>query len=84
MKRTKQSQNETDWPIRIEHVQKAMRMVESPREWLNCLALEKQLAMALELYEDRGEFDGTIETAVECLERAAYEIQSDWRHYVSK
>ncbi len=52
-----------------------MRMVENPREWLNCEAVEKQLATSLELYKDRKEFDGTLESAVECLERACYEIQ---------
>lgn len=69
--------------IRIEDVQKAIRMVENPMEYLSCEALHKQLAMALELYQDRGEFDGTVSSAVECLELACFEIQSDWRHYVS-
>lgn len=78
------AQNETEWPIRIEHVQKAMRMVDNPREYLSCEALDKQLAMALELYQSRGEYDGTIESAVECLELAAFEFESDWRHRVSK
>lgn len=83
MKRTKR-QIDLDWPLRICHVEKAMRMVESPSEWLNCYAVEKQLAMALELYQDRGEFDGTLESAVECLEQAAFEIEDNWRQNVSK
>lgn len=65
--------------IRIEDVQKAMRMVDNPLEYLSCEAVHKQLAMALELYQDRCEFDGSIESAVECLERAQYEIDSEWR-----
>lgn len=65
--------------IRIEDVQKAMRMLDNPMEYLSCEALHKQLAMSLEVYQDRGEFDGTVESAVECLEMAQYEIDSEWR-----
>ncbi len=35
----------------------------------------EQIAMTLELYRDRKEFDGTYGSAVECLELACYEIE---------
>ncbi len=56
----------------VDLVNKAMRMAENPAEWLNCTSGEKQLAQALELYEDRGEYDGTFRSAVDCLELAGY------------
>lgn len=58
--------------IKQDDITKAMRMVENPREYLNCESVHKQLAMALELYQDRGEYDGTYESAYECLVSAAY------------
>lgn len=53
-------------------INKAIRMVENPSEWLNCTSAEKQVALALERYEERGEFDGTFKSAVECLTLAGY------------
>lgn len=53
-------------------IKKAMRMLENPREYLNCESVHKQLAMALELYQDRGEYNGTYESAYECLTSAAF------------
>jgi len=60
--------------IRIEDVQKAMRMLDNPREYLFCEALHKQLAGSLEVYEGRGEYDGTLASALECLRLAEYEV----------
>lgn len=60
--------------LTVQDVKKAMRMLEDPSEYLFCEAVHKQLARALELYEERGEYTGTLEEALECLERAAYEI----------
>lgn len=59
-------------------INKAMRMVENPREWLNCTAGEKQVAHALELYIDREEFDGTFDSAVECLTLAGYIEEAEY------
>lgn len=56
----------------VDLINKSMRMVENPIEWLNCTAAEKQVAMALELYQDRNEYDGTFESAVECLTLSGY------------
>lgn len=57
-------------------VLKAMQLLTNPAGYLNCSALHKQLAQSLELYEERGEYDGTIESAIECLTLAAYEIET--------
>lgn len=62
--------------ISIEQVQKAIKMLDNPKEYLNCDAIHKQLASSLELYQDRKEFGGSLESAIECLELAGYEILS--------
>src|SRR4051812_27067670 len=36
----------------------------------------RQLTLSLRVYRDRGEFDGSIASAIECLEQAEYEIES--------
>lgn len=53
---------------------KAVKMFHNPSEYLNCEWVHKQLVLSLELYEDRGEFDGSPESALECLELAGYEF----------
>lgn len=35
---------------------------------------EAQLVSSLKTYIDRGEFDGSIESAIACLELAGYEV----------
>jgi len=52
----------------------AMNLLSAPSGYLSATATEKQLASSLEVYERRGEFDGSLESAIECLERAEYEI----------
>jgi hypothetical protein len=58
-------------------VLKAMQMLENPVGYLNCSAVHKQLAGSLEVYQRRGEYDGTIKSAIECLELAGYEIEGE-------
>lgn len=41
----------------------------------DCTAKEAHLARSLRVYQDREEFDGSFESAVECLIRAGYEIE---------
>lgn len=65
--------------ITLDEVRKAIKMVENPIEWLNCTAVEKQLSKSLEIYQDRNEFDGSLESAIECLKLAEYEIQDSWQ-----
>lgn len=36
-----------------------------------------QLAYSLAIYESRGEYKGTVESAIECLKQAEYEFESD-------
>ena len=40
-------------------------------------AKEAQLARSLRVYQDRDEFDGSYESACECLTLAGYEIDTD-------
>lgn len=35
-----------------------------------------QLARSLTLYRDRGEYNGTLQSAIDCLQQADYEVQS--------
>lgn len=42
-----------------------------------------QISMALQLYKDRGEFDGTVLSAIECLQQAEYEIDQSVLHQLS-
>jgi len=69
-----EDEDDKEWPLHIDHIKKAMKMVENPREWLSAMAVDKQLAKALELYQERGEYDGTLQSARECLELAAFEF----------
>lgn len=61
--------------LSIRQIEKAMRMVADPTEYLCCEAEDKRLAKTLELYEERGEFDGTLQSAQRCLHRASYEVE---------
>lgn len=40
------------------------------------IKLALQLMQSLEIYKERGEFDGTLNSAIECLTLAGYEIYS--------
>lgn len=59
------------------NIKKAMIMTFDPYAWLNCEAVEKQVAHTLEIYEDRDEFDGSFTSALECLNLAGYEVNLD-------
>jgi hypothetical protein len=61
--------------ITIKNIEKAMRMITNLSEYLNCEAVEKRLAWALEIYEARGEYLGDLDSAIECLQLAEYEIE---------
>lgn len=47
------------------------------RDGINCGNLEKQLALSLGVYKERGEFDGTMKSAIECLILAEYELDAE-------
>ncbi len=38
------------------------------------IPLKQQLVNSLHVYEDRGEFDGSIKSAIDCLTQAGYEV----------
>jgi hypothetical protein len=61
--------------IKLDDIKKAIRMVENPVEYLNCDSLHKQLAQSLEIYLSRDEFNGDLSSAIECLARAAYDVE---------
>lgn len=60
--------------IAYQDVVNAMNRLSGFREGFPMGALEKQLTLSLKVYHDRGEYDGTVESAYECLERACYEL----------
>jgi hypothetical protein len=48
------------------------------REYPAPQTLEHQLVQSLEVYKRRGEFDGTMRSAFECLSQAEYEFETNW------
>ena len=48
-----------------------------PMEGIHIGSFVKQLAISLRVYADRGEFDGTVDSAIDCLNLAGYEFQKD-------
>ena len=56
------------------NVYEAMELLLKPIGYLSASAESKAIARSLEVYEDRGEFDGTFDSAINCLSMAGYEI----------
>lgn len=54
----------------------AVNRVNGWRDGFIMTNLERQLSQSLEVYKRRGEFNGTMDSAKECLELAGYEIES--------
>lgn len=40
-------------------------------------SLSKDIAVSLSTYKTRGEFDGSLESAIKCLKQAEYEIEDE-------
>lgn len=57
-----------------DQIEKAIRMTQNYTEWLNCEAIEKEIANQLEHKADLGEFDGSLKSAAKCLVLAGYEL----------
>jgi len=53
----------------------AVNTVNGNRQRMNNDSTVNSLVCSLELYKDRGEFDGTIKSAKKCLRQADYEIE---------
>ena len=62
-------------------IKEGMRLLREMHRSLFASVEAKQVAGALEVYEDRGEYDGSYYSAVECLKQAEYEI--DEQEYAS-
>lgn len=61
--------------INYTNILDAVNRVNGHRAGIIVSPLENQLTLSLLVYKDRGEFDGTIMSAIECLTQAAYEIE---------
>jgi hypothetical protein len=59
--------------ITLKEVEKAQCLVGT--KYLPMSQTEKQLKLSLEVYLGRGEYDGTLDKAIECLTMAGYEIE---------
>lgn len=57
------------------HIHRAMAMASLIHPETAFTYLERQLLGSLLVYKSRGEFDGTFESAIECLKQAEYEIE---------
>ena len=54
-------------------IKSAIKLLNNQSNWYRCSFYVQQLTRSLAVYQSRGEFDGSIESAIECLERAGYE-----------
>lgn len=61
--------------IQIKDVRKAIKVEKNANNYLKIKALHQKLAVTLMLYGSRGEYTGTLESALSCLKLAGYEIQ---------
>ena len=60
--------------ITREQVIKAMQLINYPKQYAT--AIEKQIALSLRVYKDRGEYcPDNYNQAVNCLLQAGYEIE---------
>jgi hypothetical protein len=53
----------------------AVNRVNGWRDGIDEYPLECQLVQSLRIYQSRGEFNGTMKSAYECLELAGYELE---------
>lgn len=59
--------------VKIEEILRAIDLVET--KYLSMTWTERQLKGSLEIYKTKGEFDGSTQSAIECLKRTGYEIE---------
>lgn len=61
--------------IETKDIQKALKIAQNKTYLLsNTTPLQRQLARSLQVYFDREECDGSLDSAIECLTLAGYEI----------
>jgi len=71
--------------IRYEHILDAVNNVNGWREGIESSPLVKHLTQVLEEYKNRGEFQGDMQSAIDCLQDSAFEIEPGvFEHFKSK
>ncbi len=61
--------------LTIKQVKSAIKLHQLNSNWLQCSPLTQKLSQTLSLYNMRGQYDGTLNSAIDCLEQAGYEIR---------
>lgn len=61
--------------ITIDEIRQAMLLLKDP--YAKHKSTAETLMYSLRLYQDRGEYDGTLESAIACLKQASYEVAGD-------
>lgn len=61
--------------ISFKDLKKAIKYYNSKWDLESESEIVRQLVSSLDVYRERQEFDGTLETAIECLTLAGYEIK---------
>lgn len=61
--------------IPLEIVKRAVELVNSDWYGFTWNSVGNQIVMTLRLYKEREEFDGSLESAIECLKLTQYEVE---------
>ena len=61
--------------INVEQIKNAIDYLYKTNAYLDFT--EDQIARSLQVYIDRGEFNGSLSSAIECLQMAGYEVNHD-------
>jgi hypothetical protein len=68
-------------PLTYWNVQDAVNVVNG---WATCDSRHKnQIIQSLEVYKSRGEFDGTMDSAYQCLRQAGYEFSFKCQRHIN-
>ena len=63
--------------ITKKQIQSAIDLLNDKKSWYRCRPLTQSICRSLVTYKNRKEFDGTINSAVDCLSLAGYEIRGE-------
>ncbi len=61
--------------MRRSQIKSAIKLATGKSNWYRCSPYVQQIARSLAVYINRGEFNGSVESAIECLGLAGYEIK---------
>lgn len=64
------------WPIKIRTLKQAIKREMSFLKLARGAGIVGQLAFSLRVYTERDEYNRTLQSAMECLERAGYEFEN--------